>query len=208
MNRKVKYLLGFIGSFFFFVLLFTFTNIYQLCLKPLDVGETISEDYGDAILVLGGGLRPNVKIGFSTRERLMQAIRLYNQKKRAVIVTDGSLYFRSPAIRKIKDFLIDGGVTPSLIYLEGRSQTTFENCVNSQAIIKTNKFREIVVCTSPYHQRRTQLILDYLDVNDFKIARMDVSEVYQAQNIGQRWRNIKLICREYFAILKFGLFKN
>jgi uncharacterized SAM-binding protein YcdF (DUF218 family) len=208
LSKKVKYLLG-VGVFILFlILLITLTNIYKLCLRPLDIGETITTGYGDAILVLGGGLRPNVKIGYSTGERLELAIRLYRQKKRNIIVSDGSLYRRSPAIKKIKDYMIDRGVTPSHIHLEGQSQTTFENCVNSQKIIKAKGFREIVVCTSPYHQKRTQLILAHLDFENFKMARMEESEVYQADGIGQRWRNIKLVCREYFAILKFKLFKN
>jgi uncharacterized SAM-binding protein YcdF (DUF218 family) len=65
----------------------------------------------------------------------------------------------------------------------------------------------IIVCTSPYHQRRARMILSHLHLADFKIARMDRSEVYQAPTIKQRMRNIKLILREYFAIVKFQLLK-
>ncbi len=183
------------------------TGFYKIFLYPLDVGEPIKPDYGDAILVLGGGLRPKVEIGYSTQERLDLAIELYNSKKRALIVSDGSLYRRSPAIEIITDYLTARGVEAEDIYLEGKSQTTFDNFIFSKKIIDENGFREIIVCTSPYHQRRSRLIMHYLKFVDFKIARMEQSEIYQADNIPQRWRNLRLIFREYFAVLKFKLLK-
>ena len=63
------------------------------------MGEKISDDYGSVILVLGGGLRKGLKLGFSTRERVLLAMALYRTKKQKIIVSDGSLYKGSKAIK-------------------------------------------------------------------------------------------------------------
>ncbi len=184
-----------------------FTDIYTVFLGPLDVGESIDKNYGDCIIVFGGGLKSGYLIGYSTEERLLQAIRLYHLKKRLIIISDGSLYRGSPAVKKVGDFLLREGVAKDHIKYEGKSQTTYDNCVYTRKLQVENKCKQIIICTSPYHQLRAQLILEYLGVKNFKIAPMENSEVYQSSNIGQRLRNIKLILREYFAIIKFKLLK-
>lgn len=191
----------------FSIVLLILTNIYQLLLIPLDVGREISGDYGDMILILGGGLRPRVVIGYSTEERLKRAVELYREKARNIILSDGSLYSGSPAVKKIREYLLGLQVDESHIFFEGQSQTTFESCQKSLDIIKQHDSKGVIVCTSPYHQKRTRMILNYLGFKDFRMARMDISEIYRARSIRQRMRNIRLIFREYMAILKFLILK-
>lgn len=187
--------------------LLLFTNFYRIFLGPLEKGIEVDNHYGDVILVLGGGLRKGREIGFSTEERLLLAVELYKQKKRIIIVSDGSLYPRSPAIKKITDFLTKNGVEREYIQMEGKSQTTFDSFYYTQEMLEEMKSKEVIVCTSPYHQERAQLILDHLKLKNFKIARMEHSEIYQSHTIKQRLRNSWLIFREYLAILKFKIFK-
>ncbi|MCK4835865.1 MAG: YdcF family protein [Candidatus Aminicenantes bacterium] len=198
-----------IGIFIVLVsIIFLFTNLYKLFLKPLDIGIDIQQSYGDVILVLGGGLRSGGKIGFSTGERLDLAVQLYKEKKRRIILSDGSLYKRSPAIKKMKQYLLDHHVDDSHIHFEGQGQTTFESCKNSMRIIEDQNYKQVIVCTSPYHQKRSNMILTYLGYKNFMMAKMNISEIYQARTIKQRFRNLKLIFRDYFAILKFLILKN
>jgi uncharacterized SAM-binding protein YcdF (DUF218 family) len=208
MKKKIKYFLLTLGlvTLVLTALLF-FTNFYMIFLGPLEKGLNVDNNYGDVILVLGGGLRKGREIGFSTEERLLLAIELYKQKKRMIIVSDGSLYHRSPAIKKITDFLTKNGVEKEYIHLEGKSQTTFDSFYYTQEMLEKMKSKEVIVCTSPYHQERAQMILDHLKLNNFKIARMTHSEIYQSRTIKQRLRNSWLIFREYMAILKFKIFK-
>ncbi len=189
------------------IFLFTFTNIYLLLLKPLDIGTEVNSQYGDVILVLGGGLKKGRELGYSTEERLNLAIELFRQKKRTIIVSGGSLYKGSPAIKKITAFFLKNGIEEKYIKFEGRSQTTFDSFYYANKMIGDMKFKEIVVSTSPYHQRRSRMILSYLGFTNFKISKMKASETYQAKTVKQRLRNLKLIFREYLAILKFKLFK-
>jgi len=190
-----------------FTALITLTNVYLIFLAPLKAGIDIDKNYGDVILVLGGGLKKGREIGYSTEERLLLAVELFNQKKRPIIVSGGSLYRGSPAIKKITDFLSEKGVEKKYIRFEGKSQTTFDNFVYTKKMIDEMKAREVIVCTSPYHQERVWMVLDYLKFTNFRIARMKTSEIYQAGSIKQRLRNLKLILREYLAIVKFKVFK-
>jgi len=189
------------------IALFLFTDIYLVFLGPLDVGIDVDDGYGDVILVLGGGLKKGRELGFSTEERLNLAVELFNRKKRPIIISGGSLYRKSPARKKIRDYFIARGIDAQYLEFEGKSQTTFDNFYYTHEMIDSKKFKEIIVSTSPYHQRRSRMILSYMGFVNVKISRMTRSEVYQANSIRQRLRNMKLIFREYLAILKFKIFK-
>lgn len=188
--------------------LLIFTDIYLIFLGPLKAGVDIDKNYGDVILVLGGGLKKGREIGYSTEERLLLAVELFHEKKRAIIISGGSMYRGSPAIKKITDFLLKRNVAKEYIRFEGKSQTTFDNFVYTRKMIEEMKSGdgEVIVCTSPYHQQRAQMILKYLKITNFKIARMKKSEIYRAHSLRQRMRNWKLIMREYVAIIKFKIF--
>jgi uncharacterized SAM-binding protein YcdF (DUF218 family) len=203
MKKKTKFFLAASILILLLVLSFLFTDVYLVLLGPLETGAVIHDDYGDTILVLGGGLRKGRKIGYSTEERLVLAAELFRRKKRIIIISDGSLYRKSPAIKKITDFLVKNGVDKQYIRLEGKSQTTVDSFYYTREILEKLNAREIIVCTSPYHQRRARLILNRLKLTDFKIARMRRSEIHQAHSVGQRMRNLWLIVREYLAIVKF-----
>ncbi len=174
-------------------------------LGPLEVGEEVGKDFGDMILVLGGGLKRGFEIGYSTEERLNLAVELYKQRKRVIVVSDGSLYKRSPAIKKIVGYLLERGVDRAHIRYEGESQTTYDNLSYAKKLVEEREFEQVIVCTSPYHQRRSKMIMAHLGLKNFKIARMARSEVFRPVNLGKRLRNMKLILREYFAIIKFKL---
>jgi uncharacterized SAM-binding protein YcdF (DUF218 family) len=203
MKKKLKYILL---ALLLVTAIFVFTDVYLVFLGPLEIGTDIGKNYGDSILVLGGGLRKGPEIGYSTEERLLLAVELFHQKKRTVIVSDGSLYRRSPAIKKMIDFLVVKGIPKDYIRLEGKSQTTYDNFFYTKDIIKKINSKEVIVCTSPYHQKRAELIMKYLEIGDFKVAEMKQSEIYQADSIKQRFRNMRLIIREYMGIIKFKLF--
>ncbi len=203
MKKKVLYLFITLLLLSLISAVFLFTDIYIIFLKPLVVGEKIDKDYGDMILVPGGGLKRGNEIGFSTEERLKLAVELFKQKKRALVISDGSLYKGSPAIRKIVDFLTVRGVDVEYIAYEGKSQTTYDTFNFVKKPVEKNSISGIIVCTSPYHQKRCKSMLNRLGIKNYKIAKMKESEIYRAHSIKQRLRNMKLILREYVAILKF-----
>jgi len=172
-------------------------------LKPLEAGVDISPEYGDVILVLGGGLRPKLHLGYSTEERLRLAVSLYHQRTRTILISDGSLYRKSPAIPRLLTWLAGRGVPPGDVLLEGHSQNTRENLVNCLAMIRESGYEQVIACTSPYHQARVKLIMKQIGYRDFKIARMIHSEIRFDSGAGQWFRNLRLIWWEYLAILRF-----
>lgn len=186
--------------------IFFFTDIYLLFLKPLDIGTEVGINYGDVILVPGGGSKRG-ELGTSTEERLLLAVELFKQKKRIIIVSGGSAYKGSPAVLRYMAFFSKYGIGKEYLRFEGRSQTTYDNFSNTQTMIAEMKLKEVIIATSPYHQRRSQMISFYLGLSGFKIAKMKTSEVYRAESISQRMRNIWLISREYLGIVKFKIFK-
>lgn len=184
-----------------------FTDVYKEFGEFLACGVDIDKNYGDTILVLGGGLRKGAEIGYSTEERLLLAAVLFRQKTRHIIISDGSLYPRSPAIKKMTKFLEENGVPKEYIHMEGKSQTTFDNFFYTRNILEEVNAKEVIVCTSPYHQKRAEIMMNYFKIKNFEIAKMNCSEVYHSDDIPQRLRNFWLIVREYMAILKFKIFK-
>ncbi len=191
----------------FIILLFILTDFYLLFLKPLDTGEDINDKRGSIMLVLGGGLKSGNKIGVSTAERLEKAVKLYKSKKMKILLSDGSLYRKSPAKKMFRDYLTGEGIEPDHILFEGQSQTTYENFIFTKKMVMKENPEEVLVITSPYHQKRSSLIIKHLKLENYRVIKMEKSEVYQADTFGQRLRNLKLIIREYFGLIKFKIFK-
>ncbi len=179
----------------------------RVLLKPLMTGVNIPAQYGQIIVVFGGGMRKDtsVRIGFSTKERLDQAIALYRKKARPVLVSDGSLYRKSPAIPLITDYLLSQGVDRERIIIDGDSQTTADNVRKTKEIVGGLGLTEVIICTSPYHQKRSQVLLRNNGTLNFLIARSTQSEVFEAKSLGQRLRNLNLILHEYVALFFMSL---
>jgi len=184
-----------------------FTNAYQIFLPCFERGEEVQPQYGDLILVLGGGMRRGLELGYSTRERLELALRFYRERSRRILVTDGSLYPGSRAIRVFRDFLLKNGVRSGDILLEGKSQTTYENFLYTLPLVQKHSREGVIICTSPYHQKRVRIILRNLQPGySYVIARMEESEIYQAGSVRRRIRNLGLMIRETGALIKYRLF--
>lgn len=184
------------------VLLYAF-HAERILLKPLMTGKTVPEDYGDIIVVFGGGMRKDmgVQIGYSTLERLDLAVGLYKRREMPILVSDGSLYRRSPAIPLVMNYLLQRGVQRERILVEGESQTTRDNVARTVEIVQGLGLKEMIVCTSPYHQRRCQLLMEKAEVEGFLLAEANDSEVFHAVSFGQRIRAFHLIAHEYLALL-------
>ncbi|MFC2106790.1 YdcF family protein [Bacteroidota bacterium] len=174
----------------------------KILLHPLDIGEEIPEDYGQAIVVFGGGMAFYNDLGTVTKERLKEACILYNKRKRAFYISEGNLEDTSGFVRLSKLYIskyIDDNIEP---IFEKNSVNTFQNCLNVSRIIDTTGYKEIIIVTSPYHQYRVKMLLDKLLKIDFKIARMHNSEGYKNYSFAKKSRNLRFIFREYIAIAK------
>lgn len=117
----------------------------------------------DAIVVLGGSLRPPTSPRKSSQitnssDRFWHAAKLFKAGKAKKIVLTGGNVFPDATIKSeafyVKQILIDLGVPESAILLEESSKTTEENAAFSKEILKKNKFKHIILVTSATHMPR------------------------------------------------------
>lgn len=104
----------------------------------------------DAIVVVSGG---------DTNARTDEGIKLFENGWASSIVFSGAAQDKSgpsnAAAMRLR--AIDAGVPSASIYVEERSATTEQNALNTHAIFTNNNFSTVILVTSGYHQRRSEL---------------------------------------------------
>ena len=127
----------------------------------------------DAIVVLGGSLRPPTSPRQSSQitnssDRFWHAAKLFKAGKAKKIVLTGGNVFPDASIKSeafyIKQILIDLGVPESAILLEESSKTTEENATFSKKIIQQNNFQHILLVTSATHMPRAVKLFNSPDL--------------------------------------------
>lgn len=104
----------------------------------------------DAIVVVSGG---------DTNARTDEGIKLFDNGWANSIIFSGAAQDKTgpsnaAAMRKRA---ISAGVPPAAIYIEEQSATTEENALNTHQILVNNNFNTVILVTSGYHQRRSEL---------------------------------------------------
>jgi uncharacterized SAM-binding protein YcdF (DUF218 family) len=117
----------------------------------------------DAILVLGGGIRPALPPRerpelAEAGDRVLHAARLFHAgKAEIVVVSGGRLPWDAPGppeAQGMKDVLVELGVPPDVIVREERSTSTHENCVFAKELLDARGARDVLLVTSALHMRR------------------------------------------------------
>lgn len=130
---------------------------------PLD---TVPDD-AQAIVILSGYLlapdkvRAHAELGHDTLYRCQHGVRLHQKAKRLpILVSGGSLRDDGSGPRlgdAMRDFLVEQGVSPSAIWVENRSQSTYENALECSKILQVRGIQHIVLVTDAEHMRRSLL---------------------------------------------------
>lgn len=117
-----------------------------------------SPEQADVIVVVSGG---------RTTSRASKGIELYRQGYAPKLIFSGAALDDGPSNAfAMRDQAISAGVSPQDIYIDEKSQNTFENAENSKKIIDELGAKKIILVTSPYHQRRAnQTFESVLDKN-------------------------------------------
>ncbi len=163
---------------------------------PLEVGEEIEKDYGDVILVPGAGCNP----GRGTEERLNLASSIYKKKKRKVIISEG--YCRKSEQLRFNELMISRWrFDPEDIIWDTLSFNTEENILHSAQLSQDLGLENAILCTSPHHQLRCNVLMSEFWIGSFKIAEMkdsmlecDKEQVYLDQKG-------KVLKQEYLKII-------
>lgn len=123
----------------------------------------------DAIVVLGGSLRPptyprKTSQITNSSDRFWYAAKLYKAGKAKTIVLTGGNVFPDPSIKSeafyIKKILLSLGIPEKAILLEESSRTTEENAFFSTQLLEKHNFKKVLLVTSAMHMPRAMKLFD------------------------------------------------
>ncbi len=108
----------------------------------------------DAIVAISGG---------NTDSRTEAAIKLYQAGYAPTLIFSGAaLDQSSPSnARAMEGLALAAGVPAAHILLDETSQNTTQNAVEVAALVRAHGYHQIILVTSPYHQRRAASAFHY-----------------------------------------------
>ena len=97
-------------------------------------------------------------LGRETYVRCLYAAQLSRQWPAVpIVVTGGSLEtWLPPYAVAMRDELVRRGVAPERIVVEGQSHSTYENAVNTAALLRQRNVKKVALVTSASHMRRAE----------------------------------------------------
>lgn len=130
----------------------------------------------DAIVAISGG---------ETQSRAAEAIKLYKEGwAPALIFSGAALDPASPSNAAVmKQLAIGQGVPPDAIIVEEKSANTSQNAQRVAQIVQEQEIKQIILVTSPYHQRRAS--------EAFKNALGPDVKILNHSTTDQTWRRSK-----------------
>lgn len=130
--------------------------------------ESTPGPHADVIVVLGGAARAAAapRLTSEVREsgdRLLYAAQLYEQGAAAHILLSGGTteWVESspmPEAQDMADILAAIGVPRGALWLESTSRNTYENAVETQAILKRHGATRVILVTSAWHMPRAYAV--------------------------------------------------
>ena len=190
--RFLLFALGY-GVLFFSIILLAFIS-YSIIIGVLP--KRVDYDY---VVCLGAGLIDGERIGKLLGNRLLQAKKVYDRSMSSckIIVSGGQgADEKLSEAEAMKKYLVENGVSEKDIILEDESKNTYENVLNSQAIIQKRKGRQwVAIVTSNYHVLRAMI---YCRMISFPVTGIG------AKTALYYWPSAMI--REYVALVKEYLF--
>jgi len=146
---------------------------------------------------LGGFLSPQDKLeksdviiaisGGDTMARTDEAIKLYKENWASYLLFSGAA--RSGDVsnaESMRTYAVSKGVSPSKIFIEEESTTTYENAKLSKDIIEEQGWSKIILVTSPYHQKRASMTFNFVLDNNIKLINHSSSDKYWSASMWYR----------------------
>jgi uncharacterized SAM-binding protein YcdF (DUF218 family) len=120
----------------------------------------------EVLVVLAGSIklpneqRPEPELSTDSYYRCLEAVRLYRKGSSCPVLVTGGLVQPNdvgPSCAEVmRTFLVQLGVAPADIIVEGRSQTTYENALFSQQLLQERHVERIVLVTDAAHMFRAE----------------------------------------------------
>lgn len=127
----------------------------------------------DAIIAISGG---------ETDSRALEAIELYEAGWAPKLIFSGAAADpNGPSnAEAMKRLAMERGVPEGNILIEEISTNTAQNAAAVAVIVKARQYKQVILVTSPYHQRRAKLL--------FEAALEPQTEVLNHSATDERWR--------------------
>src|SRR5580704_13753665 len=118
----------------------------------------------DVAILLGGVVDDRAQATSGLRsfndnnERLLETFDLLRRGKARYAILSGGVYDASRTrvveARALADQLVDWGIDPSRVIVEDHARNTYENAVDSAAIVRAKGWHDVVIVTSAFHMLR------------------------------------------------------
>lgn len=143
------------------VLIIGFINIYIYISTRQQINT--NQDFGaDCILILGAGVRNNQPTPM-LKDRLLEGIQLYNEKKAPKIIVSGDHSSEDyDEVNIMKQFAIEQGVPSSDIFMDHAGFSTYESLYRAKEIFQAKK---VIIVTQDYHLYRSLFIANQLGID-------------------------------------------
>ncbi len=120
----------------------------------------------DAVILLGGVVsvfadQPEGKRSYNDNvERLLAVYDLLRtDQAKVAVITGGSpdpKRLESKEAPTQRDQLVDWGIAPERLIVESKARNTYENAVETKALVQANGWKSVLIVTSAFHMGRTR----------------------------------------------------
>ena len=197
-RRAAQIIVGLAAAY----LLLFYTPLVWWAATPLTLSSPPAP--ADAIVVFAGGVGESGQAGGGYQERVKQALDLYKGGyARYLVLSSGYVYsFREAEV--MRALAVDNGVPPSVIVLEQRAASTYQNVTFVDEILRDHRWRSILLVSSPYHMRRATMVWRKIAPDVTVIpSPPPQSQFYDHPRAGATLSQIRGILQEYVAIFAY-----
>lgn len=139
----------------------------QISSIPFLITETEVPSHPDVIMILGGGIKPDGTPSDALTDRLILGERVSRATQTPMLLTGDDGRFRGPEITAMQNWLLDRGVSPDRIVIDGEGYRTYESCKRATELFHLKK---IVIITQRFHIGRAIYLCRSLGVESYGIS--------------------------------------
>ncbi|MEK7791103.1 MAG: YdcF family protein [Deltaproteobacteria bacterium] len=168
--------------------------------QPLKIEDPLIP--ADAVLALGGGVGESGLAGQGYQERVKTAVTLYQKGwVKKIIFSSGYVYLMKEA-QVMKNLAVAMGVPETDIFIEDSGGNTYENITYFSKFIQREELKKVIIVSSPYHMKRTQLVAEkHLPAGtSFLLKPVENSLFFNSLSSDPTLEQLKAILHEYAAI--------
>lgn len=163
LSRRRAWVLGGIALLLFFSLEPVSNALWRSLENPplRTVREGVTYDVA---ILLGGVVDDRAQASSGERafndnnERLLETFDLLREGKARYAIVSGGVVDASRTrvfeAQALADQLVQWGIDPSRVVVEGHARNTYENAVDSAAIVRARGWRDVLIVTSAFHMPR------------------------------------------------------